>query len=197
MQRNFLGLFMLISLTIFYCCPLVFGEVQKENIFPVEHLKATDSALKVKIGDPAPDFNLPAVSGGTISLSHYRGQQNVVLSFVPAAWTPVCSGQWPGYNIVENLFKQNQTILIGISVDNIPTLFAWTQAMGKIWFPVVSDFWPHGVVAEKYGILRSDGVSERALFIIDKQGIIRYVDVHDINSRPDLETLIQELKKLE
>jgi peroxiredoxin (alkyl hydroperoxide reductase subunit C) len=68
--------------------------------------------------------------------------------------------------------------------------------MGKLWFPVLSDFWPHGKVAKRYGVLRSNGVSERALFIIDKKGVIRYIDVHDINQRPHLEDLVNELEKL-
>ena len=68
--------------------------------------------------------------------------------------------------------------------------------MEKLWFEVLSDFWPHGAVAEKFGILRSDGVAERALFVIDKKGIIRYIDVHNINQRPSLETLVRELEKL-
>jgi peroxiredoxin (alkyl hydroperoxide reductase subunit C) len=67
---------------------------------------------------------------------------------------------------------------------------------GKLWFPVLSDFYPHGAVAEEYGVLRSEGVSERAIFIIDKNGIIRYIDVHDINERPHLEDLVRELEKL-
>jgi peroxiredoxin (alkyl hydroperoxide reductase subunit C) len=87
--------------------------------------------------------------------------------------------------------------LLGITVDNLPTLFAWTNQMGKLWFPVLSDFWPHGLVADRYGVLRSDGTAERALIIIDKKGIIRYIDVHDINKRPRLETLVRELEKLE
>ena len=172
----------------------------KENIYPVGKLKPRDSVLKVKVGELAPDFTLPAVRGGKVTLSQYRGKKNVVLSFVPAAWTPVCSDQWPGYNIAQEFFDQNDAILLGISVDNIPTLYAWTKQMcmggGKLWFPVLSDFWPHGSVAQRYGILRSDGVSERALFVIDKKGIIRYIDVHDINERPRLEVLVGELEKL-
>ena len=172
----------------------------KKNIYPVGKLKPTDSVLKVKVGDPAPDFTLPAVKGGKVTLSQYRGKKNVVLSFVPAAWTPVCSDQWPGYNIAQEFFDENDAILLGITVDNIPTLYAWTNQMcmggGKLWFPVLSDFWPHGAVAQKYGILRTDGVAERALFVIDKKGIIRYIDVHDINERPRLEVLVGELEKL-
>ena len=172
------------------------SDVYKGNIYQVGTLKPIDSVLKVKVGQPAPDFLLPSVSGEKISLSQYREKKNVVLSFVPAAWTPVCSDQWPGYNIAKDIFAQNEAILLGITVDNIPTLFAWTNQMGQLWFPVLSDFWPHGAVAKKYGVLRSDGVSERALFVIDRKGIIRYIDVHDINKRPPLEDLAGALEKL-
>ena len=168
----------------------------KENIYHQGPLKPKDSELKVSVGEKAPDFSLRAVSGDEVSLSQFRGEKNVVISFVPAAWTPVCSDQWPGYNIVRDLFEQHDAVLIGITVDNLPTLFAWTRQMGKLWFPVLSDFWPHGAVADRYGLLRSDGMSERALLIIDKEGIIRYVDVHDINKRPRLEILAKELDKL-
>jgi peroxiredoxin (alkyl hydroperoxide reductase subunit C) len=172
------------------------SDAYKGNIYQMGALKPIDSVLKVKVGQAAPDFTLPSVSGEKISLSQYRGKKNVVLSFVPAAWTPVCSDQWPGYNIAKDIFTQNDAILLGITVDNIPTLFAWTNQMGQLWFPVLSDFWPHGGVAKKYGVLRSNGVSERALFVIDKNGIIRYIDVHDINKRPSLENLATALEKL-
>ncbi len=172
------------------------SDAYKENIYNPGALKPIDSKLKVKMGQKALDFTLPAVGGGKIALSQYRGKKNVVLSFVPAAWTPVCSDQWPGYNIVRDMFEANEAILLGITVDNIPTLFSWTNQMGKLWFPVLSDFYPHGKVAQQYGILRTDGVAERAIFIIDKKGVIRYIDVHDINQRPSLEVLITELEKL-
>ena len=168
----------------------------KNNIYNPGILKPVDSHLKVRVGEKAPDFTLPSLSGKKVSLHQFFDRKNVVLSFVPAAWTPVCSDQWPGYNIVKYIFDQHDTILLGITVDNIPTLFAWTNQMGKLWFPVLSDFWPHGQVCSKYGILRSDGMAERALFLIDKKGIIRYIDVHDINKRPALEVLVQELEKL-
>jgi peroxiredoxin (alkyl hydroperoxide reductase subunit C) len=173
------------------------SEAYKENIYDPGQLKPTDSILKVGVGDPAPGFTLPAVSGGEISLGQYRGKKNVVLSFVPAAWTPVCSDQWPGYNIAKDFFEESDAVLLGITVDNIPTLYSWTKQMGKLWFPVLSDFWPHGAVAKKYGVLRSSGVTERAIFVIDKRGIIRYIDVHDINLRPRLEVLVEALQKLE
>ncbi|MDY6951831.1 MAG: peroxiredoxin [Thermodesulfobacteriota bacterium] len=176
------------------------SEAFKDNIYHPGALKPTDSVLKVKVGDKAPDFTLPAVSGGEVSLGQYLGKKHVVLSFVPAAWTPVCSDQWPGYNIIDDLFAENDAVLLGITVDNIPTLFAWTNQMvpegTTLWFPVLSDFWPHGKVADAFGVLRSDGLTERALFVIDKKGIIRYIDVNDINERPSLEMLIKTLEKL-
>jgi peroxiredoxin len=168
----------------------------KDNIYDPGQLKPIDSELKVKIGDMAPDFELPSVSGEKITLSQYRGKKNVVISFVPAAWTPVCSDQWPGYNIVKDMFDMNDAVLLGITVDNIPTLYAWTKQMGQLWFPVLSDFWPHGQVASKYGVLRSDGVSERALFYIDKKGIIRDIQISDINKRPDLERCATALEQM-
>ncbi len=189
-----LCIFLFVSLTI----SGAFGasEQFKGKIFNPGNLKPVETKTHLKKGMKAPDFTLPSVSGEKITLSQFRGKKNVVISFVPAAWTPVCSDQWPGYNIAKSLFEKNNAILLGISVDNIPTLYAWTKEMGDLWFPVLSDFYPHGAVSKKYGILRPEGVSERALFVIDKKGIIRYVDVHDINSRPNLEILIKELEKL-
>ena len=126
--------------------------------------------------------------------------KNVVISFVPAAWTPVCSEQWPEYNKAKDLFDKNDAMLLGITVDNTPTLYSWTKNMcgvdGSLWFPVFSDFYPHGVVANKYGVLRSDGITERALFVIDKKGIIRYIDIHDINEVPPFEELVKALEDL-
>jgi peroxiredoxin len=168
----------------------------KNNIYNPGMLKPVDSVLKVKVGQIAPNFILKTVSGKIVSLQDYRDKKNVVISFVPAAWTPVCSDQWPGYNIIQDIFENNDAVLLGITVDNIPTLFSWTNQMGKLWFEVLSDFWPHGGVAAKFGVLRLDGVAERALIVIDKQGMIRYIDVHNINQRPPLEDLVRELEKL-
>jgi peroxiredoxin len=193
MKRSFL----IAVLVLFLSVPAFSAsEAFKDNIYNPGSLKPVDSQTSLKPGDIAPDFDLPAVSGGRIRLSDFRGKKNVVISFVPAAWTPVCSDQWPGYNIVKELFDANDAILIGISVDNIPTLYAWTKQMGSLWFPVLSDFWPHGAVAQGYGVLRSNGTSERAIFIIDKKGFIRYIDIHDINTRPELENIISALEKL-
>ena len=193
MKRSFLIVF----LVLFIPLPgFSASEAFKGNIYDPGILKPVDSHTTLKPGDLALDFDLPAVSGGRIRLTDFRGKKNVVISFVPAAWTPVCSDQWPGYNIVKEVFDANDAILIGISVDNIPTLYAWTKQMGTLWFPVLSDFWPHGAVAKSYGVLRSSGISERAIFIINKKGIITFIDVHDINKRPLLEEIVGGLEKV-
>ena len=166
-------------------------------IYDPGQLKPVDSVLKVKVGDPAPPLSLPALTGETISLAQYRGTRNVVISFVPAAWTPVCSDQWPGYNIVRDVFEKHDAILLGVSVDNLPTLHAWTRQMGDLWFPVLSDFWPHGEAAGRFGVLRTDGTAERALFIIDKAGIIRFITVSDINRRPKLKEIVDALQAVQ
>lgn len=188
----------LTGVVLFFVSSYAFGlsDAFKKNIYNPGQLKPIDSTLKVKIGENAPDFTLPSLSGEKISLSQFQGKKNVVISFVPAAWTPVCSDQWPGYNLAKVIFDKNDAILLGITVDNIPTLYAWTNQMGDLWFKVLSDFWPHGEVSEMFGVLRSDGVAERALFIIDKKGILRYAHVSDINKRPDLKDLATALEKL-
>ena len=188
----------LLVMVIFLCgSTLIFSEVYRKDMYDLGTLKPIDSVLKVKVGEPAPDFVLPSVSGKKISLSQFFGEKNVVLSFVPAAFTPVCSQQFPGYSVVKNVFDETDAVLLGITVDNIPTLHSWTRQMGKVWFHVLSDFWPHGAVAKEYGVLRSDGLTERAVFIIDKEGIIRFIQVSDINKKPDPTVCALELKKLE
>jgi len=174
----------------------------KEMILDPGPLKPVDSVLKVRPGDTAPDFTLPGVitnQGGrrSVRLSDYRGKKNVMLSFVPAAFTPVCSDQWPGYNLAKDLFEEYDTEVLGISVDNLPSLYAWAVEMRGLWFPVLSDFWPHGAVAQAYGVLRTNGTTERAIVIIDKKGVVRFAEIFNINIRPDLGVIMAELHKLE
>jgi peroxiredoxin len=180
------------------CCLLVPATARTEvtDIYDPGRLAPTDSRIKVETGQTAPDFALPGFGGKTVRLSDYRGRSNVIISFVPAAFTPVCSAQWPGYNLAEELIRAHNTVVLGISTDNIPSLYAWTRQMGGVWFPVLSDFYPHGKAASAYGLLRSDGTAERTEIIIDTNGVIRDIKVHDINAKPDLERLIKALDKL-
>lgn len=89
------------------------------------------------------------------------------------------------------------TQVLGISVDSEPCLKAWAESLGGITYPLLSDFFPHGKVAQTFGVLRTEGYSERAIFVIDKEGVVRYVDVHNIDEQPDNNVLFGELAKLE
>lgn len=106
------------------------SEQFRGKIFSTGEMPPVDSRTELKPGDKAPDFTLPSISGESVSLSRFLGTKNVVISFVPAAWTPVCSDQWPGYNVVKSMFDERDTVMLGITVDNIPTLYAWTEEMG-------------------------------------------------------------------
>lgn len=94
-------------------------------------------------------------------------------------------------------FEGQNAQVLGISVDHVPCLQAWAADLGGIDYPLLSDFWPHGAVSEKYGVLDPKGHSKRALFILDEEGIIRYVDIHDIDRQPDNEVLFRELRRLQ
>jgi len=87
--------------------------------------------------------------------------------------------------------------VLGISVDHIPCVTAWAESLGGINYPLLSDFWPHGAVAVKYGVLRSEGISERAIFIVDKLGIIRYIDIHDIDDQPSNDEVRRILRDID
>ena len=104
----------------------------------------------------------------------------------------------PSYELELYKFEGYNTQVLGISVDHIPTLKAWAESVGGISYPLLSDFWPHGAVAQKYGAFREEeGRSERALFVVDKEGIVRYVDIHDIDDLPDNEEIYEVLRELE
>lgn len=103
----------------------------------------------------------------------------------------------PSYELDLHKFEGYNTQVLGISVDHAPCLKAWAESLGGISYPLLSDFWPHGAVAQKYGVLRAEGYSERALFIIDRQGIVRYVDIHDIGDQPDNKKIFEVLRQLE
>lgn len=193
------GLF-IFGTAVMTCNPQVMCTVSEPvdlPIFQPGYLEPVDSKTHLEVGQKAPDFVLSSTSGKEIRLSELVKEKAVVITFIPAAWTPVCSEQWPGYNVAEPFFEEANAVMIGITVDNLPTLHAWTKDMGGLWFEVLSDFYPHGKVTADYGILRSDGTSERALFIIDRKGIIRYIDVHDINKRPPMDELINALNELD
>ena len=86
--------------------------------------------------------------------------------------------------------------VLGISIDHVPCNKAWAVSLGGINYPLLSDFWPHGKVAQQYGVLRKEGYTERAIFIIDRDRVIQYIDIHDIDEQPDNDVLMDELKRI-
>jgi peroxiredoxin len=153
--------------------------------------------MALQPGDDAPDFELRSHKGGTVKLSDFRGRRNVVLAFHPLAFTPVCANQMCGYEKDLGRFESADTTVLGVSVDPQPAKAAWAKSLGPVDFDLLSDFHPHGDVAQKYGVFRQkDGISERAVFLIDKRGKIAWSKVYDIPVQPDNAEIFDALKSL-
>jgi peroxiredoxin len=148
-------------------------------------------------GDDAPDFELRSHRGGTVRLSDFRGKKNVVLAFHPFAFTPVCANQMIGYESDSAQLKEQEAVVLGISIDPQPAKTAWAKSLGSISFDLLSDFHPHGEVAQRYGVFRQkEGFAERAVFVIDKQGKIAWSKTYDIPEQPNNEDYLTALGKL-
>jgi alkyl hydroperoxide reductase subunit AhpC len=104
----------------------------------------------------------------------------------------------PAFEADWSEFERFDTQILGISVDSVPSHAAWAKALGGIQsYPLLADFHPKGDVAKKYGVWKEDkGISERAIFIIDKEGVVQYIDVHEIGEQPDPEAILEQLRKL-
>lgn len=152
--------------------------------------------MRVKVGDKAPDFTLVDQNNSKVTLSSFQGKKKVILIFHPLAFTSVCAVQMPGYSKERQTFDGMNTQVLGLSVDSVPAHRAWAEQLGGIDYPMLADFYPHGEVAQKYGVLRPEGYSERATFVIDEKGIIRHIEVHEIGKLPDQAKLIESVKGL-
>ena len=147
-------------------------------------------------GKPAPEFSLHTTPDQTVRLSEFRGQP-VVLAFYPADWSPVCGDQMTLYNELLSEFQNLRAQLLGISVDGVWCHAAFSQNR-KLHFPLLADFEPKGAVARLYGVYReSDGTSERALFVIDADGVIRWSHVSPIDVNPGAEGILSALEELQ
>jgi peroxiredoxin len=149
----------------------------------------------IAVGTPAPDFALPNTVRETVRLSDYRGK-NVVLAFHPLAFTPVCSSQMQTYEREQPRLKALDAHVIAISNDANPSKKAWADSLGGISYEMLSDYHPHGAVARSYGVLRDDGLADRAIVVVDKSGVVRWTKWHDIPEQPDIEELLAVLQKL-
>ncbi len=150
----------------------------------------------IAVGSDAPDFELRNHTGGAVRLSDFRGKKNVVLAFHPLAFTPVCSVQMQTYEKAHDQFAGLDTVVFGISVDASPAKRAWSESLGGIHFDLLSDFHPHGGVASAYGVMRQDGISERALIVVDRRGKVAWAKLYDIPEQPNLDDLLRALTKI-
>ena len=158
--------------------------------------KSHDESKTLKVGDIAPDFKLKTAKRDEWHLADFRGKKNVVLAFVPYAFSSVCSAQLPSYEAELARFKDFNTEVVSVSMDSAYSLNAWSKSIG-VTFPLLSDFYPQGQVVDQYGVRNRGGFSDRAVFVIDKAGVIRYIEVLDSPSDlTDNEELFEALQKL-
>jgi Peroxiredoxin len=156
---------------------------------------ATNPTAALASGLPAPDFRLPSTPDQFVTLGEFRGSP-IILAFYPADWSPVCGDQMALYNEVLPEFHRFSAALLGISVDGAWCHLAFAKDR-KLHFPLLADFEPKGAVARTYGVYRQqDGVSERALFVIDSEGIIRWSYVSPIGVNPGADGILTALEAL-
>ncbi|HEY3292977.1 MAG TPA: peroxiredoxin [Candidatus Nanopelagicaceae bacterium] len=153
--------------------------------------------MSLEIGTLAPDFEISDQHGVKVSLSSFRGKQNVVVLFYPFSFTGTCTGELCEIRDDLNSFQNENVQLLAISCDSIFTQRAFSEAQ-KYTFPVLSDFWPHGAVSRLYGVFKEDrGCAIRGTFIIDKSGILRWQVVNpmgDARSASEYKTAIAALQ---
>ena len=152
--------------------------------------------MSVEIGQMAPDFTLKNQHGEEVTLSDLRGKKNVVLVFYPMAFTGICTGELCEIRDNLNVYANDDAAVFGISCDTPASLRVFAEQEG-IEFPLLSDFWPHGKVAQEYGsFLAERGIALRGTFVIDKDGIVRWSVVNapgDARNAADVHTAIASL----
>jgi peroxiredoxin len=149
----------------------------------------------LQAGTPAPNLTLASGPGSQVRLSDLRGRP-VILVFYPADWSPVCGDELALYNQVLREFRRFDAELLGISVDGVWCHQAYAEAR-HLKFPLLADFEPKGAVSRAYGAYRTiDGFSERALFLIDREGIIRWSFVSPVDVNPGADGILEALEAL-
>jgi len=149
----------------------------------------------ISVGTTAPDFELRSHTGQTVKLSSFKGKKQVVVAFHPLAFTPVCATQMQTYERERPRLDALNAHVLAISVDAGPSKKAWAESLGGISYDLLSDFHPHGKVATDYGVMRADGISERAVFVVGKDGKIAWAKQYQIPEQPNLEELFKALEQ--
>jgi len=149
---------------------------------------------RIVVGDLAPDFVLMDNRKQEVRLSALRGKK-VLLSWHPLAWTGVCANQMKALEEKLAEFEQYNTVPLGISIDSVPSKNAWAKELGIAKVQLPADFWPHGKVAQDYGLFREgEGFSERANVLIDEQGKVLWVKVYEVPELPDIEEVMGQVR---
>ncbi len=152
--------------------------------------------MTVQIGEQAPDFELKDQTGKPVALSDYHGKKAVVLVFYPASFTGVCESEMCSIRDETEVFRNDEVETLAVSVDSPPAHKRWAQEQG-FEFPLLSDFWPHGEVARRYGVFDEQlGIAARGTFVIDKAGTVVYTDRNPLPEARDPETWKTALKEI-
>jgi len=152
--------------------------------------------VSVQVGQEAPDFELKDQTGQPVRLSDYRGKKHVVVVFYPLSFTGVCESEMCGIRDSIDAFRSEEVETIAISVDAPPTHQRWANEQG-FEFPLLSDFWPHGAVAQAYGVFDERlGLATRGTFIVDQDGKVVYVDNNPIPEARDQDAWKAALRDL-
>lgn len=155
-----------------------------------------EKCVLLPVGSAAPDFDLPNQHRQPVRLSGFRGKQNVVVAFHPLAFTPVCSAQMQTYEKERDRLAKLGAHVLSISVDSNASKKGWADALGGISYDLLADFHPKGKVAAAYGVMRDDGIAERAIFVVDRSGKIVWAKRYEIPEQPDVEELVRELQRI-
>lgn len=147
----------------------------------------------IRVGATAPNFSLKDQHNREFKLSDLRGRK-VLLSWHPLAFTRVCTRQMQSLEKHLAAFAKLNTVAVGMSVDTVPSKHAWAKAIRVKNLRLLSDFWPHGAVARKYGIFRKEGFSERANIVVDERGRVAWAKVYPIKELPDIDEVLAVLE---
>ena len=152
--------------------------------------------MTVGVGSFAPDFTLKDQNGQPVTLRDFRGAKNVLLVFFPLAFTGICQGELDYVRDHLATFATDDTATLAISVGPPPTHKVWATQSG-FQFPVLSDFWPHGAVAQAYGVFNTDaGIANRGTFVIDREGVVRFAECKQPGEARDQAVWVEALAAL-
>jgi alkyl hydroperoxide reductase subunit AhpC len=155
------------------------------------------------VGEAAPDFELPALIAGVkkpLRLSAYRGEKKVVLAFYPFNWQEASATQLISYQVQRPRVLASNAEIVAVTVDSIMNTTAWERVIGPFDFALCSDFWPHGEVSERYGVLRRSGdgtgSSERAVVIVDRSGSVAFRKIYARDQVASVEEVLTVLEQI-